>query len=125
MILLSPFLMTRSLHAVAYTFEENKPAYIKDNTAMKVGTRLYLFHSGTLDVKRTIHVNDILSVFREYPSGFSSVSGETGKIRILSCSGKYFYEAEVVEGAIQPGDMAKKGTVACFVTPFGKNMHSQ
>ncbi len=125
MILISPFLMTRSLYAVAYTFEENEPAYVKDNTAMKAGTRLYLFHSGTLDVKRTIHANDILSVFREYPSGFTSATGETGKIRILSCSGKYFYEAEVLEGAIEPGDMAKKGTVAYFVTPFRKNTHSQ
>jgi len=33
-------------------------------TVIKAGQTAYLFHSGTEDVKRTIHVNDILPVYR-------------------------------------------------------------
>jgi len=115
LLLAAQLVMTSSLHAVTYPFSENEPVYQKDGTVMKVGTRLYLFHSGTGDVKNTIHVNDILAVYRENPPNLSPETGETGKVKVLSCSGRYYYEAEVIEGTVQPGNLAKKGTVACFV----------
>lgn len=124
LLLMTPFIMTSSLHAVTYPFPENGPAYLKNEAAMKVGTKLYLFHSGTEDVKKTINVNDILIVYREYPPDFSLEARETGKVKILSSLGEYYFEAEVIEGEVQPGDLARKGTVACFITSFFKKQWS-
>ena len=51
LLLLVPFAMSTTLHAVAYPFPDNGQAYQQDEPAMKVGTKLYLFHGGTEDVK--------------------------------------------------------------------------
>jgi len=120
LLLLAPFIMTRSLHAVTYPFPENGPAYLKNEAVMTVGKKVYLFHSGTEDVKKTINVNDILVVYREYPPDFSFETRETGKVKILASLGEYYFEAEVIEGEMQPGYLARKGTVACFITSFKK-----
>ncbi len=118
LLLLAPFLMTSSLHAVTYPFPEKGPAYLDNDAVMKPGTKVYLFHSGTEEVKKTIKTNEVLGVYREYPADFSPGIKETGKVKILSALGEYYFAAEVIEGEIQPGYLAKKGTVACFITPF-------
>jgi len=122
-ILTTPLLIPVVVHAVTYTFPEREPAYLKDEAVINVGTKLYLFQSGTEDVKKNVNVNDVLIVSRELPSGFSSDGRATGKVRVLSTAGEYFYEAEVIEGAVQPGYLARKGTIACFITSFRKMAH--
>ncbi|NVN91556.1 MAG: hypothetical protein HXX11_13275 [Desulfuromonadales bacterium] len=117
--------VTSSLHAVTYPFPENEPAYLKEEAVMKVGTKLYLFQSGTQDVKKSIHVNDILVVYREYPPNLSLETRVTGKIKIISCRGKYFYEAEVIEGEVHPNDLAIKGSAAFIITAFKDNGRQQ
>ena len=117
---LMPFAMSTTLYAVAYPFPENGPSYQKDEAAMKAGVQLYLFHSGTEDVKNSIHVHDTLTVYRLYP-GDSSETREVGTIRVLSPLGDYYFDGEVTGGEVRAGDLAKKGTVACFITSFKKN----
>jgi hypothetical protein len=123
--LMAPLLIPAVVHAVTYSFPENEPAYLKDEAVISVGTKLYLFHSGTEEVKKAINVNDVLTVYREYPSDISPESRETGKVKILSISGENYYEAEVIEGSAQPGYLAKKGTIACFITSFRKIVRQQ
>lgn len=120
LLVLAPLLVAGSLYAVTYPFPERGPAYLDNDAVIKSGARLYLFHSGTEVVKRALHVNDILAVYRVYPPEFSLANKETGKVRILSVAGDYYFEAEVIEGEMQPGYLAKKGTVACCITPFKK-----
>ena len=98
---------------------------MKTEAAMTVGTKIYLFHSGTEEVRKTINVNDVLTVYREYPPDFSPGSTEAGKVRILFPLGDYYFKGEVVEGEMQPGYLAKKGTVACFITSFKMDSHQQ
>ena len=123
--LTAPLLIPAVVHAVTYSFPENEPAYLKDETVVNVGTKLYLFQSGSEDVKKTINVDDILIVYREYPPDFFPEARETGKVKILSTSGEYYYVAEVIEGSVQPGYLARKGTVACFITSFRKMGHQE
>ena len=123
LLLITPLIMTTSLHAVIYPFPKNEPTYLNDEAVMKIGTKLYLFHSGTEEVKKTINVNDVLTVYREYPADFSLKTIEAGKVRILSMLGDYYFEGEVIGGYVQPGYVAKKGTVACFITSFKKRDH--
>jgi hypothetical protein len=123
LLLITPLIMTTSLHAITYPFPENEPAYLNDEAVMKVGTKIYLFHNGMGEVRKTINVNDVLTVYREYPADFSLESREIGKVRILSALGEYYFEAEVVEGYVQPGNVAIKGSVACYVTAFKKRSH--
>jgi hypothetical protein len=120
---MTPLIMTSPLHAVTYPFPEHEPAYIKNEAVIEVGEKLYLFHSGTEEVKETINVNDVLTVYREFPPDISLEDREVGKVRILSILGDYYFEAEVIEGYIHPGYVAKKGTVACYVTSFKKRGH--
>jgi hypothetical protein len=85
-------------------------------TVMKVGQTVYLFHSGTEDIRNTIQVNDILTVYR------TSALCETktvGTIRVVSLVADTYFKAEVVEGEISPNDIAKKGNVSCLVISAG------
>jgi hypothetical protein len=123
LLLVALFFLPASLHAVTYPFPENEPAYLTDENVKKVGTKVYLFHSGTEEVKNTIHANDILTVFREYPPAFSVETREIGKVKVLVPLGDYYFNGEVIGGEVKAGDLAKKGTVVCFITSFKKNGH--
>ena len=118
LFLVTPLLMTSSLHAVCYPFPKSKPAYLGVETAGATGARVYLFHSGASELNNAINVNDILVVYREYPHGFESAA--TGKVKVISSFGRNYYEAEVIEGTITPGELARKGAIACFITAFRK-----
>jgi hypothetical protein len=104
------------LHAVSYPPSGEEPTYLKDQEIMKVGALVHLFHSGTEDVRSAIKVNDILTVYREYPPDISGISKAYGKVKIIGSLGDYYFEGEVVEGYVLPGYIALKGSVACFVT---------
>ena len=123
LLLFAPFAMTSTVHAVAYPFPEGESSYQKDETVMPAGTKLYLFHSGTEDVKSSIHVNDSLSVYRVQPADLSAENREVGKVRVLLPLGDYYFNGEVISGEVKAGDLAKKGAVACFITSIKKNGH--
>jgi hypothetical protein len=123
LLLLVPFAMSSNLHAVAYPFPENELSYQKDEVAMKVGTKLYLFHSGTEDVKSSIHVNDALTVYRVHPADSFAETREVGKVRVLSPLGDYYFNGEVIGGEVKAGDLAIKGAVAFYIISFRKNGH--
>jgi hypothetical protein len=104
-----------SVFAVSYP----PPLYHRQDrgeTVMKVGQIVYLFHSGTDDVKKTIHANDILTVYRINPS---CEVNPVGIIKVLSYIGETYIKAEVLEGEIRPDDIAKKGNVSCLVISAG------
>jgi hypothetical protein len=81
-------------------------------TVMKVGQTAYLFHSGTEDVRKTIHDRDILTVYRITP--LCEIK-PVGKIKVLSIIADTYFKGEVIEGEIKPNDIAKKGNVSCLV----------
>jgi hypothetical protein len=123
LLLIAPLIMTSSIYGVTYPFPKNEPLYLNNGSNVELGTKLYLFHSGMEEVKKTININDVLSVFREYPTDFSMEAREVGKVKILSTLGDYYFEGEVIGGYVQPGYVAKKGAVACFITSFKKRDH--
>jgi 5,10-methylene-tetrahydrofolate dehydrogenase/methenyl tetrahydrofolate cyclohydrolase len=85
-------------------------------TVMKAGQTVYLFHSGTEDIRRTIQVNDILIVYRISP--LCDVKA-VGTIKVVSHVADTYFKAEVVEGDISPNDIARKGNVSCLVISAG------
>jgi len=123
LLFLAPFAISTTLHAVAYPFPENGQVYQNDEAVMKVGTKLYLFHSGTEDVKNGIHVNDSLTVYRVHPADLSVETREVGKVRVLTPLGDYYFDGEVIGGEVKAGDLAKKGTVAFYIISFRNNGH--
>jgi hypothetical protein len=84
------------------------------------GDIVYLFQSGTADVRSTIRVNDILTVNRVDSSCIVTV---VGKIRILSYVGQTYLKGEVVEGKIERDDIATKNNVSCLVISAGLCNH--
>ena len=76
------------------------------------GDTVYLFHSGTEDVKRTIHVNDTLTVYR---TSLSCEVTPIGIIKVISFVGETYIKGEVFAGEIKPDDIAKKEKVSCLV----------
>lgn len=111
------------VHAVSYPPSGEEPNYLKDQEIMKVGALVHLFHSGTADVRGAIKLNDILTVYREYPPDISGISKASGKVKVIGTLGDYYFEGEVVEGYVLPGYVALKGTVACLVTTRFKPKH--
>lgn len=79
---------------------------------VKAGQTLHLFHSGTDDVKKAIHENDILTVYR---INSSCEVKEVGRIRIIAYIGETYLKAEVIGGEVKSGDIAKKGKVSFLV----------
>ena len=98
-------------HAVSYPVpEEQDDRVIK--RGVTVGARVCLFQSGTADVKQSIRINDVLIVYRESPGQKPT---EVGRVKVLFYAGADYLAAEVIEGELLPGDVAKKGDVASMI----------
>ena len=76
------------------------------------GDTVYMFHSGTEDVKKTIHVNDTLTVYRTSPT---CVVTPIGIIKVIAFVGETYIKGEVFAGEIKPDDIAKKENVSCLI----------
>ncbi len=87
------------------------------DVVMKVGNTVHLFHSGTADVKKEICLNDVIPVYRETPAGSHMNVKEVGKVKVLAYAGEHYFEAEVVQGEVKVGDVAKKEGAYCLVQP--------
>ena len=85
-----------------------------DETAAVAGQTIYLFFSGTDDERRNLHLGDILAVSR---IDRSCDAGVVGKIRVLELLGETYLKAEVIEGRIKTGDIARKDSISCLVIP--------
>ncbi len=90
-------------------------------TFMK-GDIVYLFQSGTADVRRTIRAGNVLVVYR---IDSSCRVTEVGEIRILSYVGETYLKGEVVEGEIKRDDIARAGDVSCLVISAGLCDHQR
>jgi hypothetical protein len=91
--------------AALYHSEETNERFVK-------GDEVYLFHSGTDDVKTTIHVGDTITAYRVTP-GCEVVP--VGIIRVVSFAGENHLKGEVFAGEIKIGDIARKDKVSCLV----------
>ena len=80
------------------------------------GSIIYLFHSGTKDVRNAVHDNDLLIVYR---LDSSCILREVGKIRALFFVGDTHLKGEVIEGIIKPSDIARKGKVSFLIISVG------
>lgn len=98
-----------SYPAQLYYREERHDKFVQGDT-------VYMFHSGTEDVKKTIHVNDTLIVYR-VTSTCEVV--KVGIVKIVSFTGETYLKAEVFAGEIKPDDIAKKGIVSCLIISAG------
>ena len=98
-----------SYPAQLYHREERHDKFVK-------GATVYMFHSGTEDVKKGIHVNDTLSVYRVTQS---CEVVPVGLIKVISFVGETYIKGEVVSGEIKPDDIAKKGNVSCLIISAG------
>ena len=83
---------------------------------MGIGETVYLFHSGADEVKRTIHVADILIVHR---ISLSCQVTTVGRIKVISYIGETYLKGVVIEGQIKPNDIAEKGNVSNLVISAG------
>jgi hypothetical protein len=83
-----------------------------DQRPLMKGDVVYLFHSGTEDVRNTIHVHDVLSV---YHIDASCQMEQVGTIEILSYLGETYLTGQVLGGEIRANDIATKNGVSCLV----------
>ncbi len=112
-LFLSSYVSLPSLaNAVSWSPVEEEHAEKAAKGIIEVGAVVCLFQSGTADVKREIHVSDVLVVYRE---SRNHQLKEVGKIRILSYAGEDYLKGEVIEGELMTGDIAKKGEAASLV----------
>ncbi len=106
------FMISTGAHAVSWspTQEEREEKAAKGLKGK--GETICLFQSGTADIKKEIHVYDILAVYREDQN---HQLRNVGKIKILSYAGEDYLKGEILEGELMPGDIAKKGEAAGLV----------
>ncbi len=99
-------------HAVSWSPLEEKREEKAAKGIKVAGDIVCLFQSGTAEVKKIIHIGDVLPVYRE---DREHQARPVGKIRILSYVGEDYLQAEVVEGKLMTGDIAKKDDVASLL----------
>jgi hypothetical protein len=92
-----------------YHQQERHDKFVKGDT-------VYMFHSGTDDVKKTIHVNDTLAVYRVTQT---CEAVPIGIVKVVSFVGETYLKGEVFAGEIKPDDIAKKENVSCLVISAG------
>jgi hypothetical protein len=102
------------MHAAATSYDplprEEEPAGME----MAGGATVFLFHSGTEQVRRSLQVGDVLEVSRVGPDG---ASRGVGKIRVAAFLGAVCLRGEVLEGKVRQHDLAEKDGVYCLVIP--------
>ena len=76
------------------------------------GGLVYLFHSGTQDIVNTLHSGDVLVVYRINPL---CKMEEVGRVRFVKFVGELYLEAEVIDGELKAGDIAKEKNISCLV----------
>ncbi len=111
-ILLFSFAAPRTTHAVSFSPVPGENEEKADKGIRTKGEKVCLFQSGTVDVRRAIGAGDVLVVYR--PGKDDSLQ-EVGRIKVLSYVGADYLKAEVVEGELRAGDVARKGGIASLV----------
>jgi hypothetical protein len=81
-------------------------------SVVEKGGSVHLFYSGTRDITDTVLSGDIFTVYR---IGHSCKMEEVGKVRFVNFVGETYMEAEVIEGELKAGDIAKKGNISCLI----------
>lgn len=112
LVLFGMFGLSGYAAAVSYPVVEDQREVKAAKGIREKGETVCLFQSGTADVRKTIGIGDVLIVYRE---GGDREHREVGKIKVLSYAGEDYIRAEVVDGAVQTGDVARKGNVASLV----------
>lgn len=100
--------------AVQATTKEQE---LRGEVELKKEKVIYLFHSGTKDVRNAFCVGDIVPVYREVYAYGATKKTEVGKIKVISFTGDHYLKAEIVEGKIKRGDIAQKEAATCLVHP--------
>lgn len=98
---------------------------VKSEVVMKEGNKVHLFHSGTQEVKKEICLDDVIPVYRDVPTGYRNPKvadqvktlKEVGKVKVLAYIGDHYFEAQVVNGEVRTGDVARKEAAYCLVQP--------
>jgi hypothetical protein len=81
-------------------------------SAVVKGGLVYLFHSGTPDIVNTLHSGDVFVVYRIDPL---CKMEEVGRVRFVKFVGELYLEAEVIEGELKAGDIAKEKNISFLV----------
>jgi len=92
-----------------YHREERHDSFAKGDT-------LYMFHSGIDSIKKTIHINDTLAVYRVTQT---CEVLPVGIVKVVSFVGETYIKGEVFSGELKPDDIAKKDKVSCLVISAG------
>ncbi len=92
------------------------PPEVMSELVVKAGQTVWLFHSGTPEVRKAICPGEVLPVYREVDVGGDRYKvEEVGKVKVLSYAGRNYFEARVVSGSVKVGDVATKNAVSCMV----------
>jgi len=118
MIIVSLLLLAVAMPLAAFAVSYPGQLYHREERHEKFvkGETVYLFHSGTEDVKKSIHVHDTLAVSR---TTSSCELVPIGLIKVIAFVGENYIKGEVFAGEIKPDDIAKKGAVSCLVISAG------
>lgn len=80
------------------------------------GETVRLFHGGTKEAKEVFCLNETVPVFRqEYERYGQGGYKEVGKVKITKFRGEHYFDAEVIEGELKDGDVARKKDAACLI----------
>ncbi len=109
-------LMPLLAHAVAWSPEAAEREEKAAKGLKMAGDIVCLFQSGTAEVRKIIHIGDVLPVYRE---NRDHQLHPVGKVKIIDYVGEAYMKSVVVEGELMTGDIAKKEDVASLLLSSG------
>lgn len=98
-----PLVALFAIIAVPFAAQASEKA--KSEVVMVMGNKAHVTHIGEGDVKDVIALNDTLSVYRRLGKNYQL--RKVGEVKVLSYVDQHTFEAEITEGTIKEGDIAK------------------
>lgn len=88
---------------------------LNNGSTLNRGDQAVFDFRGSGEVQKAVCLGETIPVYREVFIFQTMSRTEVGKVKVVSYSGDNKFNAQVVEGQLRDGDIARKDSVACLL----------
>ncbi|MEA5114125.1 MAG: hypothetical protein VB050_08850 [Geobacteraceae bacterium] len=88
---------------------------LNKGSVLNIGDQAVFNLQGTGEVKNVVCLGETIPVYREVFIYQTMSRTEVGKVKVLNYVGENKFDAQVVEGQLKDGDIARKDSATCLL----------
>ncbi len=89
---------------------------LTNGSVLNIGDKAVFDFKGSGDLKKAVCLGETIPVYREVFVYQTMSRTEVGKVKVLSYAGDKKFNAQVVEGQLRDGDIARKDSATCLLS---------